>query len=207
MATVADVKARGTYHLADTPELYEPARTNNFEFYAVFDGKLLFPGVNEEANVSDDRKYIKNAQDELRISVLSSTVPHFKLSTIEIKRGNNTMKVAGVPTFDAGSIVCNDYIGARTKDILVAWKALAYDVKTQLVQRMSNYKKDAWLIEYTPDYQEIRRWHLHGCWVSDVSEDPFNSENNDKRQVTAEIQYDYAELVLPDEMPDMSKPQ
>lgn len=183
----------GTYHLAQNPELYEPARSNNFEFVVVgLPEKLLYAGVEETDNVSDDKKYIKNAQEVLRVSVLSSSVPHFSLGKIEVKRGNNTMKVAGVPTFESGTLVCNDYIGARTKDILEAWKALAYDVRTQLIQKMSKYKMEAYLIEYSPDYEEIRRWHLYGVWCSDVSESEFSNESNDKRTVTATIEYDYA---------------
>jgi hypothetical protein len=183
----------GTYHLAQNPELYEPARSNNFEFVVVgLPEKLLYAGVETTDKVSDDKKYIKNAQEVLRVSVLSSSVPHFSLSKIEVKRGNNTMKVAGVPTFDSGTLVCNDYIGARTKDILEAWKALAYDVRSELIQKMSKYKMEAYLIEYSPDYEEIRRWHMYGCWCSDVSESEFSNESNDKRTVTATIEYDYA---------------
>lgn len=193
----------GTYHLAQHPELYEPARTNNFEFEVVgLPEKLLYAGVQETDQVDDDKKYIKNAQEVLRISVLSSSVPHFKLNTIEIKRGNNVMKVAGTPSFDAGTLVCNDYIGARTKDILEAWKALAYDVRTQLVQSMKNYKMEAYLTEYTPDYQVVRRWHMYGCWCSDVTEGEFNNETNEKRTVSASIEYDYAIPELPTEFPN-----
>lgn len=193
----------GTYHLAQYPELYEPARTNNFEFEVVgLPEKLLYAGVQETDNVADEKKFIKNAAEVLRISVLSSSVPHFSLSKIEIKRGNNTMKVAGVPTFESGTLVCNDYIGARTKDILEAWKALAYDVRTQLVQSMKNYKMEAYLTEYTPDYQVVRRWHMYGCWCSDVTEGEFNNETNDKRTVSASIEYDYAIPELPDEFPN-----
>ena len=72
----------GTYHLAQHPELYEPARTNNFEFEVVgLPEKLLYAGVEETDQVDDDKKYIKNAQEVLRISVLSSSVPHFKLNS------------------------------------------------------------------------------------------------------------------------------
>ena len=183
----------GAYHLAQNPTLYEPARSNNFEFEVVgLPEKLLYAGVEETDSIEDDKKYVKNAAEVLRVSVLSSSVPHFSLGKIEVKRGNSTMKVAGVPTFESGTLVCNDYLGARTKDVLEAWKALAYDVRTQMVQRMTKYKMEAYLIEYTPDYEEVRRWHMYGCWVSDVSESEFSNEQNDKRTVTATIEYDYA---------------
>lgn len=188
----------GAYHLAQNPELYEPARTNNFLFVVTGLDTLLYAGVDANANISDDKKYIKNASDTLRVAVVSSSVPDFSLSTIEVKSGNSSMKVAGVPTFEAGNIVINDFIGARTKDILLAWKALAYDVKNQLVQKMSNYKREAYLIELAPDNTEIRKLHMYGVWVSDVTGGDFNVENNDKRTVQATIQYDYMIPELPE---------
>lgn len=190
---MANEKNIGAYHLAQNPTLYEPSRSNNFEFQIVgLPDRLRYAGVEESSSVSDEKKYVKNAAEVIRVSVQASSVPHFQLSKIEIKRGNSSMKVAGTPTFDSGTLICNDYIGARTKDVLEAWKALAYDVNTQMVQRMSNYKMEAYLIEYTPDYEEVRRWHMYGCWCSNVSEDNFSNEQNDKRSITATIEYDYA---------------
>ena len=189
----------GAYHLAQNPELYEPARTNNFEFYVpTLPDNLLYAGVLATDQVKDDKKFIKNGGKSLRVAVLSSSVPHFALGKIEVKRGNSTMNVAGTPEFSPMTLVCNDFIGARIKDILMAWQALAYDVRTQLVQKMSNYKMDGYLIEYTPDYEEIRRWHVYGCWVSEVSENEFNNESNEKRTTTATLVYDYAIPELPD---------
>ena len=181
----------GTYHLADNPQLYEPSRSNNFEFIVTDIDNLIYAGVDKATATEQD--YITNGQEVLRVSVLSSSVPHFTLSKIEIKRGNNTIKYAGTPTFDDGTLVLNDYIGARTKDILLAWQALAYDVTTEKVNRATAYKKDCTLVEYSPDYDEvIRTWTLKGCWISGLSEGEFSNENNEKRQVTATIVYDKA---------------
>jgi len=189
----------GTYHLADNPQLYEPARTNNFEFIITDIDNLMYAGVQATDAVADDKKYVKNAQETLRISVLSSSVPHFTLGVIDVKRGNNTMHVAGVPTFENHTLELNDYMGARTKDALLAWQALAYDVKTEKVHRASNYKKKCFLYEYTPDYDEvIRYWELDGCWITGVSEGAFSAEDNTKRQVTATIVFDKAIPHLPD---------
>ena len=190
--------AKGTYHLADNPSLYEPARTNNFEFLVTDIDDLLYAGV--DRNTASEKDHIKNGQETLRISVLSSSVPHFNLSVIDVKRGNNTMHVAGVPTFGNQTLVLNDFMGAKTKDVLLAWQALAYDVRTEKVQRASKYKKDCTLIEYSPDYEEvIRYWDIKGCWISELSEDEFSNETNDKKKVTATIVYDKAIPHLPDE--------
>lgn len=189
----------GTYHLADNPKLYEPARSNNFEFVVTNIDSLLRAGV-KESGLTDESNYITNGQETLRVSVVSSSVPHFTLGVIDIRRGNNTMHVAGTPTFDSHQLVLNDYMGARTKSVLLAWQALAYDVRTEKVHRMENYKKDCYLYEYSPDYDEvIRKWRLVGCWISGLSEDPFSAESNDKRTVTATIIYDKAIPMLSDE--------
>ena len=187
----------GTYHIADNPALYEPARSNNFELVITGIDSLLSAGIDPATASEND--YIKTAQETIRVSVMSSSVPHFRLGTIDVKRGNNTVHFAGVPEFGEQTLKVNDYIGARTKDALMAWQALAYDVRTEKVRSASNYKKDCVLYEYTPDYETvIRYWEIKGAWVSNVSEDDFSNENNDKREITATIVYDRAIMHLPD---------
>ncbi|MBO7697179.1 MAG: hypothetical protein J6Y28_04455 [Acholeplasmatales bacterium] len=107
--------SQSAYHMADSPNLYEPQRSNNFEFVVSGLGTLTLPDgsgrtINEQ-----------NASDAIRLSVSSSSVPHFTQSVIEIQRGNNTVKYAGVPSFDAGTLVINDYIGLEAKMALEAW--------------------------------------------------------------------------------------
>ena len=189
----------GTYHLADNPQLYEPARSNNFEFIITGIDSLLYAGLNPELE-HQANDYITNGQETIRLSVVSSSVPHFTLGVIDVKRGNNTMHVAGVPTFENHTLVVNDFIGAKTKSVLLAWQALAYDVKTEKVHRADNYKRTCYLYEYTPDNDTvIRYWELVGCWISGLSEDTFSMEDNAKRTVSATIVFDKAIPHLPDE--------
>ena len=172
----------GTYYLADNPNLYEIQRSNNFEF--------VVTGIEDLVRVGLNAGTIKNAQEVLRLSVSSAEVPHFTQNAIPVKRGNSTMKFAGVPEFKAGSITVTDYMGADTKGIVMAWQNCAYDVMTEKVGLASDYKKDAYLIEYTPDHQKVRQWVLRGCWVSGIQEDAFNSESNNARKITVNIEYD-----------------
>ena len=78
----------------------------------------------------------------------------------------------------------------------MAGKGLAYNTKTRKGGRMADYKKTATLCEYTQDYELIRSWTLYGCWISKISEDNFNkaSGNDDKRSLSATLQYDRAEM-------------
>lgn len=195
---MADYINRSAGHLASDNTLYEPARSNNFEFIVTDIEDLIEAGITE--NYATEEDFIENGQDIIRVSVISASVPHFSLDKIEIKRGNSTVKFAGVPSFSDGELKLNDYIGARTKNALMAWQALAYDVEEEKIFAASNYKKDCWLYEYTPDYSKvIRTWLLKGCWISNISEDAFSNENNGKREITATIVYDKAIMKKPDE--------
>ena len=170
----------GAYHLANNPDLYEVARSNNFEFVVTNLNELLRAGESEETGAT-----ITNVSEILRLSVVSASVPTFKQEPILIRRGNSVMKAAGIPSFESGSLVVNDYIGADTKSALMAWQNLSYNVKTEKVGRMSQYKKDCYLLEYTPDYQLVRQWVLKGCWVAGLTMDAFNQEQGEKRTINA----------------------
>ena len=176
---------KGAYHLADNPNLYQVQMTNNFEFVVTDLEKLISVGTT---------KTIANAQEYLRMSVDASSVPHFTQGIIEIPRGNSMIKAAGKPSFDQTTLVVNDFIGADTKDILMSWQNLSYNVDTEKVGLMSDYKKDCYLIEYTPDNQKVRQWIMKGCWVSGISETGKSNGSADKVQVTVTIQYDYAKI-------------
>lgn len=180
----------GAYHLADNPTLYDVQRDNNFEFVVM--------GIETLVNVAKG-KTIVNAQNTLKFSVVSSTIPMFSQEPIVVRRGNSVVKYAGIPTFEDGQVVVNDYIGADTKSILMSWQNLSYDVRTEKVGRAENYKKTCYLMEYTPDYKLVRTWKLFGCWVSGLSESEFSNENSGKKTVTAKISFDKAYMELPDE--------
>lgn len=177
----------GTYYLADNPKYYEIQRSNNFVFYV----DSLFNDVNVgDTLVAQNTYAATNGEDIIRISCSKAFVPTFKQNAITVKRGNNTMKFAGVPEFDSGSISLNDYIGAGTKDLMYAWQQMSYDVMTEKVGLAEDYKRTAYLLEYTPDNQLVRSWKLLGCWISSLEFGEFNYENNEKMQITATIEYD-----------------
>lgn len=193
-ANVASLESQGTYLLADNPALYEPQRSNNFDFIVTGLDGLLRAG----AQGDEDQAILANAQEVLRIAVDSAFVPHFTQDVLTVNRGNDTVKYAGRISFGEGSLVIKDFIGADTKAVLLAWQNLSGNVRTEKVGHASDYKKDAYLVEYTPDYQTVRRWVLKGCWISGITEGEYNQNNSEVRTITATIQYDKG-------YPDMSE--
>ena len=183
----------GSYVLANNPNIYEPQRTNDFELIITGVDGLLKAGTDG----SSTSHYISNVQEVLRISLSQAFIPHFTLNTIEIKRGNNSVNFAGgISSWSGGDIRFNDWIGAETKEALMAWQNQAYDIRTEKVGLATDYKKECYIIEYTPDRQVVRTWALHGCFVYGISEDErSHDENSTACKITANIKYDWAEIV------------
>lgn len=178
----------GAYNLAANPEYYEIQRGNNFEF-CVYD----LNGI-EQAPGAANQYAVANAEEVIRLSVDGAPVPHFQQGEITVQRGNTAIKYAGVPTFSAGTLRLNDYIGAGTLEALMAWQNKSFDIETEKVGLAKDYKKQCTLTEYTPTWQPVRQWRLYGCWISNLTEDDFSYSGNDKRQISATISYDYAKL-------------
>lgn len=183
-------------HISTNLANYEAARTGFFSLIVDDIDNIInaaFSGNAEEAAASDR---IARAQETLKLNVIKAPVPHFSLEVLKYKRGNDTVNFAGVPTFESGNIVVDDVVGLDTKSILMAWQALAYNVYTRKGGRMKDYKKNCTLVEYTQDFEQIRSWTLYGCWISNITESEFDKENDGKRQITAKIEYDRAEMNL-----------
>jgi len=192
-------------HISTNLANYEAARTGFFtllvDFSQASDGNSQISKLIKANQGAGENDIFDNesAKEILKLNVVTAPVPHFSVKVEEFKRGNDTVRFAGTPTFEAGSIKVDDFIGVKTKDILMAWQGLTYNVHTRKGGRMKDYKKTATLIEYTQDFAEVRSWTLYGCWISKISESEFDKSNDGMRQITAEIQYDYAYLNGDDE--------
>jgi len=180
-----------TYHLTANPTLYESQKTNAFKF--------LVTGLDNLVNVATGEPIV-NAADALKWSIKTFTPPSYSQQPLEIRRGNTVMKSAGTPTFNNSTISLNDFVGAKTYDVLMAWQYLSGNIKTGRNGLMKDYKKEAYLVEYTTDFaQVVRVWHLYGCWVSNLSKNDFdNSSTAQDVNISCTIEYDFAIPESPD---------
>jgi hypothetical protein len=183
-------------HISTNLANYEAARTGFFSLIVDDIDNIISAAYSGDHSAATENDKIARAQETLKLNVVKAPVPHFSLEPLKYKRGNDTVTFAGVPTFETGNIVVDDVVGMDTKSILMAWQGLAYNVYTRKGGRMKDYKKNCTLIEYTQDFEQIRSWTLYGCWISNISEGEFDKENDGKRQITAKIEYDRAEMVL-----------
>ena len=185
-------------HISANLTNYEAARSGFFSLIVNDINNIVRASYTGDPDSATDADKIGvQAQETLKLNVIQAPVPHFQLEKLSYKRGNDVVNFAGTPTFNDGEITVDDVVGLDTKSILMAWQALAYNVHTRKGGRMKDYKKNATLIEYTQDFEQIRSWTLYGCWISQLTEDNFNKEQDGKRQIRATIVYDRAEMNLP----------
>ena len=185
------------HHIAeDNYKYYEAARSAFF----VLDvpesqlGNLRKPTESTEDNASAAKFTSVKASEILRLNVVKTSVPQFSVDVKEYRRGNDVVKFATIPTWESGSFDVDDVVGVNTKDILISWLYLAYNPHTRMGGRMIDYKKTAYLTEYTQDYQQIRKWRIEGLFVKKVTDAEFDRENDDKRKISVEFEYDRAIL-------------
>lgn len=174
-----------TKRMTANPSLYENQKTNAFQFIVIGLDNVVSPTTGE---------LIPNAADIIKYSVTSADLPSFAQSPLEIRRGNTVMKSAGTPTFSGGAITLNDFVGLQTYDVLLGWQNLSFNMKTRRNGLMKDYKKDAYLIEYTTDFSNVVRvWRLEGCWISNLTKTGFNNTNNaDNVAINCTIEFDIA---------------
>ena len=179
--------------IASNLEQYEAARSGFFILEIDDLSNLL--KQNFTGSITDEgAEFMDNAsvKEILRLNVVKCPVPTYSVEPMQYTRGNDVVKFAGKPTFSDGSLTVDDVVGVDTKSILMAWLRNAYDPHTFKGGRMKNYKKTCTLMEYTQDYELIRTWTLYGVFITGLTEGEFDKENDGKRQITANLVYDFA---------------
>jgi hypothetical protein len=188
--------ALGAYHIATDYANYEAARS---AFFVLTIPETQLENLRKPTETGDDnatalKLTAAKASEALRLNVTKTSVPQFSVDVAEYRRGNDVVKFATVPTWESGSLEVDDVVGINTKDILISWLYLAYNPHTRMGGRMKDYKKTATLQEYTQDYELVREWQIEGIFLSKVTDSEFDRENDSKRKVVCEFQYDRAYL-------------
>lgn len=181
--------------------IYEPQRNNHFEFVVDFSkddlDKLLKWNKATDATTGADDPYLYNVEDILRISNDTAFLPEISVEPIKVKRGNSENVFAGGPTFNhSGTLRFNDWIGARTFDVCLAWFQLVYNMKTDKVGLAQDYKRTAHIFQYTPTWQLVRAWKLYGVFptsVKSTGEITYDG-TSDKMKIEMAISYDRFEI-------------
>lgn len=127
---------------------------------------------------------------ELSFVVKSVQIPNVTIDPLELKRGNETIKVAGSVTVDTGSIVIDDFLDHDTERKFEIWKAQVFNPKSGKMGRHTTYKKDAVLFLKSPCDDVVRRWKLEGIWPTSLEPGEMSHDNSEGRTVSITLSVD-----------------
>lgn len=173
----------GAYHMIDRNE-WEPQRTNNFE--------IIFPNLGQLYTIDQEIALPSNADELLTLSVKSVSYPSTNIDKLTVSYGNNSINFAGRPEYSDVTIIVNDFIGIQTERILMGWSKKVYDPKRETIGWASQYKRDGYLIEYSPDGTVARRTQLRGCFPGNVEPGDFSNDDNSLREISVTFYVDVA---------------
>ena len=185
----------GAYHLSANPDLYQPQLTQNFKFIFPDFVPLLKEG---KTGVEDDA-YIYDVSNILEVSLTSAQVPTYTQNAVTIRRGNSMAKYAGTIEWSDIELVFNCFEGAHTKDALLAWRSLCYNVKKDTIAALDNvnvpYKQNCYLVEYSGDWRKQRTWEIINAFPTNVSFTGYDFNQRDG-VVTATVNLAYDRAIV-----------
>lgn len=136
--------------------------------------------------------YIEGLPQDLLLMINSTQLPQFSTDPIIITKGNKKSKVAGDTNIEGGEIQFLDAIEADTENTIMAWYNTVYDPVKGKVGWASDYKKNGYITQFSPDGSVKRVWKIVGVWPNTVTPGELNQESPDKKMISVGLQYDEA---------------
>lgn len=131
------------------------------------------------------------ASEHIRLSVKSVGAPKVSAEPINLKHGNDTVKVAAAPSYEDLDIIVYDTIGQDQVNIMQAWFNKVFDRNTKLMGMVSAYKTSGTLYMYSPDCSIIRKWNLQGIWPKGFGQSSeFSFDTSEAQNITLNLSVD-----------------
>ena len=128
--------------------------------------------------------------NSLDLVIQQAFLPQVSLNVLEFRRGNDAKRLAGVASFQGGSITILDTLSREEYDVLADWFAGTYDPETGAIGLASEYKKKGFITEFAADGRYQRRWTVNGMWISEFQPGALDASGSDMKQVAVTIQID-----------------
>jgi hypothetical protein len=132
--------------------------------------------------------------NSLDLVIQKAFLPQVSLNVLELRHGNDAIKLAGVATWQGGQITILDTLSRVELDTLLEWFNQTYDTETGTIGLASEYKKVGYITEYASDGRYQRRWTVNGMWISDTNLGELDAESGDQKRVQFSIQIDPSPL-------------
>lgn len=129
-------------------------------------------------------------RDLIEMSIMTGALPTETNEVIEMKYGNETIKVAGAVTVESIPLVVRDYVDRDIRGALIRWRRQVYDAETGLIGLPSEYKKSASVIVYASNNTKLRKCRLIGLWPSALNEGTLDQSSSEPIEIEMTLEFD-----------------
>lgn len=161
-----------------TDSKYEVQRQNNFRF--IIDLSEISNGTSLSSG------------DIIELACDTASLPNVQNEATELNYGNSTVKVAGMTSVDDVTVAVKDFIEPDVEQILWNWRLKVYNPQTGKIGWATNYKKSATIVQYGPNGECLRKWHLDGVWPTSLDLGDMDYSSADKKQISMTLSVDNA---------------
>lgn len=130
----------------------------------------------------------------LELVVRQAFLPKVSLSVLNLRRGNDAIKLPGVADWTGGTITVLDTLSKVELQALLGWFNQTYNTETGAMGLASEFKKGGFVTEYASDGRYIRQWPLTGMWISDPDFGTLDATADAEKELSFTIQIDPGRL-------------
>lgn len=181
---------------------FQPIMNNHYEIHIKgLNNEILNMIKRGEIFTGNDAytKALEKAQEVIKDGdlgeILRLTVQEFKtaeinVNSIDIRHGNDRVKLAGQVSVGDCSITVHDVIGADTQLALWGWFNLVYSPTKKVMGINVDYKKDATIYQFGPDGSTVRSWECFGLWPDSIPANSFSYDSSKNIDITVKLNCD-----------------
>lgn len=147
------------------------------------------------------RLLIKDITDapgaDIDLIVQRAFLPRVSLDVLDLRHGNDSVKLAGVATWSSGEVTVLDVLSTAELDVITGWFSKTYKHDKEvggIIGMASEYKKQGTIYEYASDGTVERAWDVEGLWISELNLGDLDATRGDLKEISMTIQIDPSPL-------------
>lgn len=190
----------GASHFASSSN-FEVQRSNHFEILINLnalelgdEGTNVLQALGERQG--DSVLSSASLETAFRLCCTTANVPNINIQSIDLKHGNETVKVAGAPSYDDINVSVYDTIGFDMSRMLLKWFYKVFDPTTHTMGLVTQYKTTANLFLYDPTGKTYRQWICYGVFPKSLQFGDYSADGGGQAiSVRMTLSVDKAEYV------------
>lgn len=160
-----------------------------------FTAEFLDHKEHEVQRQSHFKIHVDGMPEEISFHIRSGKLPTVSFAAISTRHFNEVNNQAGARSFDTLGITVHDAIGFDVEKFFHDWLQEVQNTQTGEMGYAEDYKRTAYITEYSINGDVRSQWEYKGVWPSSVNFGSLSKENVDKKSVDVTLTYDKAWLV------------